>query len=218
MRLVLIDDHVMFREVLAESLTRRGLDVVGQAPNADAGLCVVEAERPDVVVMDLVLAGASGLISGPNGIGATRGLRRATPTAAVLMLSGFSDPAYVSLAFRAGARGYALKTQTADELVGALRQIQGGGRYLSPGLTSEVDLEAPGEGASGEADPLDLLSSREREIFDLVVSGRTNKEIASRLFISVKTVETHRSRINRKVNAHSTGDLMLLASRRGLLI
>jgi two-component system response regulator NreC len=216
-RLVLIDDHAMFRELLAESLSRRGFEVVGEAEDVRAGLRVVELQSPDIVVMDLVLSSPDGAPPGPNGISATRQLQRESAAAAVLVLTGFCQPAYATLAFRAGARGYALKTQMADELVGALRQIKSGGRYLTPALASEVDLDSC-VGADGGSDLLDLLSDREREVFDLIVSGSSNKEIASRLFISIKTVETHRIRINRKVNTHSTGDLILMASRRGLIL
>lgn len=207
----------MFREVLAESLTRRGLDVVAEISDAHAALAVVEEHRPDIVLMDLLLSGSGSANQGPDGIELTERLCRINPTTAVLILTCLSDPAYASRAFRSGARGYALKTQTADELVGALRQIDSGRRYLAPALAPHVGAGADAHDPPA-SDGLERLSAREREIFDLVVSGSSNKEIASRLFISVKTVETHRGRINPKVKAHSTADLMLVAFRRGLLV
>jgi len=210
MRILLIEDHAIFREALRELLHAKdpSFEVVAEAATAHDACQAAEEHHPDVTIMDLVLRGASG-------ISATRELCRRQRGARVLVLTAVDNPSFVRESFAAGARGFALKEQTAEEIIGAVRVVAGGARYLP----SRFDPELLGDGKAGtQADGLfGQLSAREREIFDLVVAGHGNQRIAAELFISVKTVETHRARINRKLNVHSGVELVRFAALHGRL-
>jgi two-component system response regulator NreC len=184
------------------------LEVVAEVGTAQDAWRAAEEQHPDVTIMDLFLRGESG-------ISATRELCRRQRGARVLILTAVDNPSFVREAFAAGARGYALKEQTADEIVAAIRVVAGGLRYLPPRFDPEL-LGNPRQAA--QADGLfGQLSAREREIFDLVVAGHGNQRIASELFISIKTVETHRARINRKLGVHSGVELVRFAALHGRL-
>jgi two-component system response regulator NreC len=201
----------MFRESLADSLASAGMSVVAVG-DARAGTAAIRSHRPDVVVMDLALAGISG-------IAATRDLIREDFKPPILMLTATEEPALVFEAFRAGVLSYALKTQAVADLIVALHQTAKGQRYLAPSLASKMDPgHLPDEGSAGAIGVTSVLTQRELEIFDLVVAGHATTSIARLLFISVKTVETHRSRINKKLGVHSTADMIRLAARCGRLL
>jgi two-component system response regulator NreC len=210
MRVMLVEDHAIFRTALRELFASRdpSLEVVAEAGTAQDAWRAADEQRPDVTIMDLFLRGESG-------ISATRELCRRQRGARVLFLTAVDNPCFVREAFAAGARGYALKEQTADEIVGAIRVVAGGLRYLPPRFDPELlgnpRQDAPADGLFGQ------LSAREREIFDLVVAGHGNQRIASELFISIKTVETHRARINRKLGVHSGVELVRFAALHGRL-
>ena len=210
MRVMLVEDHAIFRTALRELFATRdaSLEVVAEAGTAQDAWRAADEQRPDVTIMDLFLRGESG-------ISATRELCRRQRGARVLILTAVDNPSFVREAFAAGARGYALKEQTADEIVAAIRVVAGGLRYLPPRFDPEL-LGNPRQAA--EADGLfGQLSAREREIFDLVVAGHATQRIASELFISIKTVETHRARINRKLGVHSGVELVRFAALHGRL-
>lgn len=210
MRVMLVEDHAIFRTALRELFATRdpSLEVVAEAGTAQDAWRAADEQRPDVTIMDLFLRGESG-------ISATRELCRRQRGARVLILTAVDNPSFVREAFAAGARGYALKEQTADEIVAAIRAVASGLRYLPPRFDPEL-LGNPRQAA--EADGLfGQLSAREREIFDLVVAGHGNQRIASELFISIKTVETHRARINRKLGVHSGVELVRFAALHGRL-
>jgi DNA-binding NarL/FixJ family response regulator len=208
LRLVLIDDHKVFREALRALLgTYGGLRVVGEADDARSGYAVVEQARPDVVVLDIMLPGV-------DGVTAAREILRRVPETKVLILSAYTYADRLREALAAGISGWAGKDQSSDELVSALRRVAGGGTYVAPRLEG---LALPEPGLHDNPEPLSLLSPREREIFELIVRGFSNDGIAKELSISAKTVETHRAHINKKLEVHSTADLVRFAARRGLL-
>ena len=204
MDIVLVDDHAILRHAIRGVLAGKYPEthIVGEAATAREAVAIVEASNPDVVLMDIMLAGSSG-------IAATREIRRVRPASRVLIYTAMVEPGFAIDALSAGAAGYALKTQSIEDLLGALQQVMHGGRYLAPAI--ERALAERGSGAAWPG-ALPTLSAREREIFDLVVAGYTNRRLSAELFISVKTVETHRSRINRKLGVHSTAQLVRYAA------
>jgi len=210
MRLMLVEDHAVFRSALRELFATRepSFEMVAEAATAQDAWRLADQHQPDITIMDLFLRGESG-------ISATRELCRRHRGARVLILTAVDNPCFVREAFAAGARGYALKEQSAEEIFGAVRVVAGGARYLPPRFDPELMVEgrqdAQSEGLFGQ------LSAREREIFDLVVAGHGNQRIAAELFISVKTVETHRARINRKLGVHSGVELVRFAALHGRL-
>ena len=210
LRLVLIDDHKVFREALRALLdTYPGIAVVGESDDARSGYGVVEQAKPDVVVLDIMLPGV-------DGIAAAREILRRVPGTKVLILSAYVHADRLREALSAGVNGWAGKDQSAEELIGAIRRVATGENYVAPRLESLVS-SAEGRSGNGEGQPLHLLSPREREIFDLIIRGFSNEGIARELSISAKTVETHRAHINKKLEVHSTADLVRFAARHGLL-
>ncbi len=211
MKVFLVDDHAVFREALVALLAARapGIEIVGECGDGRAALAAIPAAAPDLVVMDVVLGG-------PNGIATARDLRRVGYRGHVLMLTAVREPSFVAEAFASDVEGYALKDDPAQELLSAIDRVAKGKRYLSPHL--ERSLLATSTIPIGARRGLvETLSLREREIFNLIVAGYTNQRMANELFISVKTVETHRSRINKKLRVHSTGELIRLAALHGLV-
>lgn len=206
----LVDDHKLFREGLrALLLSQPGFSVVGEATNAAEALQVVRQTEPDVVVLDMLLPGT-------GGAAVARELLRQNPTRKVIALSMVKDEQHVASALDAGVLGYASKEQSADDVVSAIRAVAQRQTYLAPGISRAVvdDARRP---PHAEATPLAALTQREREVFDLTVAGIPTAGIARQLFISKRTVETHRARILRKLNAHSATDLVRLAAKLGLL-
>jgi DNA-binding NarL/FixJ family response regulator len=201
MRVVLVDDHRVFRESLHIALASQAFDVVGEATTAREALQLAGKLEPDLMVLDLMLADS-------DGVALTRELRRQQVQARILMLTMHDSQAFVREAFQAGAQGYALKEQPLAEVMEAMRTVEQGGQYVAPSLGP---LPAPIKGDR------DLLSKREREIFGLIVQGSSSVEIARALSISLKTVETHRSHINKKLGVRSPAELIRLAALQGLL-
>jgi len=209
MRIALIDDHPIVRSGLRWLLEQQtpSITVV-----AEAGDCrsAYNLEGVDVFVVDLGLPDSSGFV-------ATTELMRLHPEAHVLVLTMHAREDLVARAFAAGATGYALKEQPGEELAEAIATVARGERYVAPKLRTPrlSELLAAGRGAGG---PLSLLSSREREGFDLLARGLDNKDVARRLFISVKTVETHRAHIFRKLGVHGIAELVRLAVKEGAIV
>jgi two-component system response regulator NreC len=213
LRIALVDDHQLFRDGVRAALSSHAdLEVVAEASEGKMLLEQLDTTKPAVVVLDLSLPGM-------NGFAVTRELRRRDPACKVMMLSIHGTDENVMEALEAGAIGYALKDQLAEEIVAAIRVVAHGGYYLAPKIPKAV-LERHLRQRRGEepkSSPLEELSTREREVFDLVVRGFTNESVSRELTISVKTVETHRARINRKLAVHSTAELVRFAAIRGLL-
>ena len=182
------------------------LEIVGEAGNGREAVELAATLRPDVVVMDVAMPEL-------NGIEATRRLTADNPHTRVVALSMHKDSVYVREILRAGARGYLLKDSVADDLVAAVRAVASGEGYLSPGVSNAV-LD---DYRKHVTNPIDLLSSREREVLQMLAEGKTNKEIAVVLNLSVYTVEAHRGRIMEKLNVHSINELVRFAVRNGLI-
>ena len=207
-RLVLVDDHELFREGLRALLERDAtLSIVASANDAREALEAVAQHPCDVVILDVTLPGT-------NGTSLVRDLKRLDVGRKVLMLSMHQHLDVVTEALDNGADGYALKNQSPSELREAIRAVAAGERYLAPSLREAVS-ERNGRGMTTGL--LRALSKREREIFGLLVRGYNNHDIAGQLFISIKTVETHRTRIMKKLEVHNMGDLIRLAARHGHL-
>jgi DNA-binding NarL/FixJ family response regulator len=207
--LVVVDDHQLFRETLRFLLRRQpDLRVAGEASGAAEAYRVIADVRPDVVVLDLLLPGT-------DGVAVVREIRRLHPTCRVLMLSMVDDPSSVAEALEAGALGFATKNEDSELVGAAIRAVAQGRPYLST-LLDRHQIErcrASPRGPQGVA----LLTSRERDVFALTVEGLTANQIGARLFISPRTVETHRGRILRKLGARTAADLVRIAARIGAL-
>jgi two-component system response regulator NreC len=211
----LVDDHPVFREGLRTLLTSESdIEVVGEAADSRQAYELAATKKPAVIVIDVTLPDG-------DGIAATHEILRQSPRARVLMLTMHTSEFFVSRAFSAGVTGYALKNQTSDEILDAIRTVGRGDTYLAPRFSNlfarQSEARRSSNGGSTGSGPLEELSKREREIFDLILRGFTNEAMAGALSISVKTIETHRSHINRKLRVHSTGELIRLAALHGLI-
>lgn len=212
-RVVLVDDHSVFREALAEAIDAQAdLHVVAQAKEAREAYAAVERERPELIVLDVNLPGS-------NGIAAAREILRRDRPPRVLILTMYDEPSWVADAFSARVHGYALKIQPLNEVLEAIRTVARGQIYTAPQLAGmEILRRENGHSRrQGVMGTFEVLSSREREIFDLLVRGRSNPVIASELCISPKTVETHRAHIMKKLGVHSIVELVRYAARHHLL-
>ena len=206
-RTLIVDDHPLFRQAFREVLARQPeLEVVADVGSVAEAITYIADHPIDAAIVDIVL---------PDGRGVTfvRRLRIEQPNCKVLAVSGIEEPTQMAEMLRAGASGFALKSQPAGEIVEALRSVLGGGRSVPAAVRGQIDELL----AHPDAWPLERLTKREREIFDLIVAGYANKNIATKLFISTRTAETHRQRIMHKLAARSLTDLVQLALRHGLI-
>lgn len=209
-KVLLVDDHHLFREGLRAVLAAtEDIAVVGEASTGREAFQMVEELQPDIVTVDVTLPDGDGIL-------ATREILRRRPNTRVLMLTMHGNHYYLNQAITAGARGYALKEQLPTEIVDALRSVARGEVYVAPQLPQDV-VSSGGTRRGTANTPLDALSPRERDIFDLIVRGYTNTSMAETLHLSVKTIETHRAHINKKLRVHSTGELIRLAALHGLV-
>jgi two-component system response regulator NreC len=208
-RVLVADDHTVVRQGLVGLLEASGeCAVVAQAADGLAAVEEARRTRPQVAVLDLGMPRLSGLE-------AVRRIHSELPAVRILVLTVHDEQEYVLHVVRAGAAGYLVKDSAASELLAAVRALASGQGYFGPQAAQALaeQVRAPGE----EADPYGPLTPREREVFHLVVEGRTTKEVARALGISVKTAENHRTRILEKLGLHNTAELVLYASRKGLL-
>jgi two-component system, NarL family, response regulator NreC len=206
-RILLVDDHAVVRRGFHMILAAEpDMEIVGEAGNGRDAIQLSGRLKPDVVVMDVAMPEL-------NGIEATRRLAELSPRTRVLALSMHKDSAYVREILRAGARGYLLKDAFDHDLVAAVRAVAGGQGYISPSVSEAVLSDY----RKHVSDPLDLLTSREREVLQMLAEGKTNKEVATVLKLSVYTVDAHRGRIMEKLNLHSIGELVRFAVRNGLI-
>ena len=212
LRILLADDHIVMRTGLRALLERQpNLEVVGESENGRETVALAASLRPDVVVMDVGMPVL-------NGIEATQMIVTQCPTIAVVILSMHADESYVMRALKAGARGYLLKDSAAADLIGAIQAISQGKSCFSPKVSrilAEDYVRVLKQ--KGAVDTYDLLTSREREILQLLAEGKSNKEVATALNISPYTVETHRSHILQKLNLHNSAELVLYAVRKGII-
>ena len=209
---MLADDHTILRKGLRRILEADPeLQVVAEASTGLQATELAERWKPDVAVLDIGM-------SEMNGIDATEEILRRSPRTAVLMLSMFSDERYVTRAARAGAIGYLLKDSAEEDLIKAVRAVRDGKSFFSPAVARTLlDSYAREVRSRPIEDRYDLLSVRERQVYQLVAEGKTNKEVAQLLDLSVHTVETHRIRVMEKLDVHSVAELVLSAVRRGLV-
>jgi DNA-binding NarL/FixJ family response regulator len=211
-RILLADDHTLLRQGLRRILeSHADFQVVAEASSGIEAVELAQKFQPDVAVVDVAMKEL-------NGIEATAQILRHSPDTAVLMLSMYSDERYVLRSVKAGARGYLLKDSVEEDLIRAIQLVERGTAFFSPavarifqdGFTRLRNLQEVN-------DRYELLTERERQIYQLLAEGNSNKEIANRLGLSLHTVETHRSRIMEKMGLHSTAELVLSAVRRGLV-
>ncbi|HKW99864.1 MAG TPA: response regulator transcription factor [Bryobacteraceae bacterium] len=212
MRILLADDHNVMRNGLRLLLERQpNLAVVGEAADGRETVRLAEALHPDVVVMDIGMPNL-------NGIEATRQIVGSKPETAIVILSMHSDESYVIRALKAGARAYLLKDSAEGDLIAAIHAISDGKSFFSPAISRILveDYMRQLEQKNVE-DTYELLTAREREILQLLAEGKTNKEAAAMLNLSVYTVETHRTHILQKLNLHNVPELILYAVRKGII-
>jgi len=207
-RVLIVDDHPVVRSGLRRVLESvADIEVVGEAGDAKQAVFETRAQKPDIILMDVVMPGASGIAAIPD-------VLHDAPDAKVLILSMQDDPNYVRQAFAAGAAGYVLKEAADTDLVAAVREVAGGGRYVHPTLGALIVAADAEERERAEQDP---LSDRERDVLHLLALGHTNQEISDKLFISVRTAETHRAHIMQKLRLSTRAELVRYALDQGLL-
>jgi DNA-binding NarL/FixJ family response regulator len=205
-RIVLADDHVLVRQGLKSLLEREHFQVMAEASDGQDAVRLIEAHKPDIAILDISMPTL-------NGIDASRGLSRTSPKTKVILLTQHEEEQYIHEALEAGVKGYVLKNQVANDLIQAIRQVCRGEFYLSPGISRAV-MEAYRNKSERPADPLTV---RERQVLQLIAEGKSTKDTASVLGISVKTAESHRMRLMQKLNIHETASLVRYAVRRGLI-
>ena len=211
-RIVLADDHTVVRKglrLLLESVPQ--FQVVADAADGRQAVALAEERRPDVVVMDIAMPIL-------NGIEAARQIFAKLPQTAIVFLSMHSDEAYVIKALKAGARAYLLKDSAENDLINAVKAVSEGKSFFSPAVSKVLAEDYMRQMQEhGVDDSFELLTTREREILQLFAEGKSNKEVANLLNLSLYTVETHRGNIFQKLNLHSTADLILYAVRKGVI-
>jgi two-component system response regulator NreC len=206
-RVLLADDHSLVRQGFRRILENQAdMTVVGEASDGHLAVQMTESLRPDILVMDVTMPRL-------NGIEATRQVAKSNPQTKVVALSMQKDGVYVREMLKAGARGYLLKECTESDLVSAIREVAQGKAWLSPDVSSAVIEDY----RKHVTEPIDLLSPREREVLQMIAEGRTNKEIAAVLHLSIYTVEAHRGRIMEKLNLHTGTELVRFAIRHGVI-
>jgi len=211
-RILLADDHTVVRDGLRALLEKQAdMAVVAEAADGRDSVRLAEEQSPDVVVMDIAMPNM-------NGIEATRRIISSNPRVAVVILSMHQDESYVLRSLKAGAKGYLLKDSLRSDVIDAIRQVAQGRSFLTKKVSRLLQEDYIRElEQRGLDDSYDLLTEREREILQLVAEGRTNKEVAGLLNVSITTVETHRTHILQKLGLHSVPELILYAVRKGII-
>jgi len=211
-RIVLADDHAVMRTGLRLVLERQAdFTVVGEASDGREAVALVQREAPEVLVMDIGMPNL-------NGIEAARQVAAAAPQVAVVILSMHSDEAYVLRALKAGARGYLLKESAESDLIAAIRAVHAGKAFFSPAVSRMLVEDYVRQLQDREIeDSYELLTTREREILQLVAEGKSNKEVAAVLNLSLYTIETHRGNLMEKLGLHTVPELILYAVRKGVI-
>ncbi len=209
-RVLIADDHAILRDGIRSLLEiQPEIRVVGEAANGREALEKVKLLSPDVVLMDVAMPEM-------NGLEATRQIKALHPQIKILILTQHDDREYVEPLLQAGASGYVLKRSGGREVLTAIRQVYESGAYLEPSIARQV-IEGFTQREAKTDDPLETLTARERQVFQLLVSGKSNKEIAHTLRISAKTVSVHRTNLMAKLNVHNSIELAHFAAQHGLL-
>lgn len=213
LKVLLVEDHDIVRQGVKALLDEEpDITIVGETGDGSEALLLTQKLRPDIVLMDLSLPGL-------GGIEATRQIRERLPDVRVVVLSMYDSEEYVFRVLRAGASGYVLKQSTSTELVLALHAVAGGSTFLSPSISQILisDYVHRAETKTSEDETLSVLTPREREVLQLIARGLNNRQIAERLHISIKTVETHRGNMMRKLDVHDRAGLVQFAIDSGLI-
>ena len=212
-RIMLADDHNLLRQGVQRMLEKQeDFEVVAEASSGLEAIEMAKLHQPDVAVVDIAMKEL-------NGIEATSQLLKQSPRTAVLILSMYSDERYVMRAVKAGARGYLLKDTVEEGLIEAIHSVYNGQPFFSPSVAELFHQAGIRDVQDRKGDDrYDLLTERERQLYHLLAEGQSNKDIASRLNLSLHTVETHRTRIMEKLGVHSIAELVLSAVRRGLVV
>lgn len=206
-----MDDHAVVRAGLAALLANQpGLAVVGEAGNGEQALALAAQLQPHVILMDLTMPGMSGLE-------ATAAVTRAHGDIRVLVLTMHEDEAYFFHALQAGASGYVLKESSMQELVAAIRAVHQGGVYFQPCMARKLLDQYLRRASEGEEEGIRELTDRDQEVLRLIADGRTTREIATKLYLSPRTVERHRTQVMQKLGLHNRAELIRYAVRRGLI-
>ncbi|MBP6820177.1 MAG: response regulator transcription factor [Acidobacteria bacterium] len=209
--ILLADDHNIVRQGLRALLqSEPHFRLVGEASDGIEAVRLAEKLRPDVLITDVMMPGL-------NGLEVTRQVAKMLPQTRIIILSMYTNDAYVLEALKNGALGYVLKDSQAADLIQAVKEVIAGNRYLSPPLSERALELYLRKVESVPDDPYELLTSREREVLQLVAEGRTSAEIANRLFISPRTAEGHRANLMKKLGLQNNADLIRLALKRGIL-
>jgi len=206
LRVLIAEDHQLVSDGLVALLKAAGHEIVGRASDGQTAVRLAETLHPDVAILDASMP----LL---NGIDASRSIQRVRPDTKTIIVTVHDEDEYVLNAFRAGVRGYVLKKQAASDLLQAIKEVQAGSVYVSPGMSRAL-VDAVRTNTEMRSD---LLTGREREVLQLVAEGKTSKEIASVLDVSVKTAETHRANIMNKLDIHETAGLVRYAIRHGMV-
>ncbi|MEX0685559.1 MAG: response regulator transcription factor [Balneolales bacterium] len=202
LNVIVVDDHPLMRKGIALTISSEmDIEVVAQASSAEEALDMLKTLKPDIAVVDISLPGM-------NGIDLIKHLQTFRPEIKILVVSRHDEELYAERAIRAGAKGYLMKLEAGDVIVKALRRIASGGIFISEEVNHRLLMNmATGKSANRQS-PLEILSDRELEVFGLIGKGKSTREIADKLFVSIKTVETYRSRIKEKLNMSSASELM----------
>jgi len=210
-RVLIVDDHTILRQGVKALLdNQEGIQVVGEAPDGREALKITDEVKPDVILMDIAMPGL-------NGLEATRRIKNKHPQIKILVLTMYTNEEYISQILKAGADGYLVKETAYDDLVSAIKAVQSGEAFMSPSISKKVIKTYIQQSQRSEERAEDLLSSREREVLQLIAEGNSSKKIAELLFISPKTVENHRTHIMDKLNIHNRTGLIKYAIRKGIV-
>ncbi len=210
-RVLLADDHALLREGIRALLSREGdIEVVGEAADGREAIARCRALRPDVVLLDIAMPGLGGLEAALE-------IRKETPDTKILVLTQYEDREYVTRFLKAGAAGYVLKKAAGAELASAVRSVFKGGLVLDPQVAREALREPEPSPGIGAEDPYEALTDREKQVLRRVAEGKSNKEVAELLGISVKTAMSHRERVMEKLGLHSRTDLIRFALKKGVI-
>ena len=206
-RVVVADDHLILLQGIKKLLESEGdCEIVGEAGDGQEAVRLVRQLAPDIAVLDIGMPGM-------NGLDAARAISKSSPETKTILLTMHKENPYVTEALNAGVHGYVIKTQTAGDLLRAVKEVQANRVYLSPGI-SKLVIDAYRHKSELQSDPLTL---RERQVLQLIAEGKKTKQVATRLGISLKTAESHRTRIMSKLEIHNTAGLVRYAIRRGLI-
>jgi two-component system response regulator NreC len=212
-RVAIVDDHDLVRAGIRALLEQDSrFEIVGETGDGQAAIRLAAAKTPDVMLMDVHLPGGLG------GLDATEAIVKDTPSVKVIILTQYENREYIHRALRVGARGYLLKSSAAAQLKEAIIAVHAGQRYLHPSVADElVDLVTAGQTLDGADDDYDRLTQREKQVFKLLAEGKTSREIANYLTISLKTAMTHRANIMEKLRIHSRAQLIRYAIRKSVI-